>query len=521
MGKGIIIRQDSLLKLKESIDGIGANNYVSSKPSYNSVNEAAPEVDEFEIGEESNNPPAGGNYYHIAESKMEIPQKLIDFVIKNKPDKYSTWAVVDLFNLSTFPRYFEKKAAAYDFYRFMRMGGDRKPVMLNLDKISLMGESKKRIVVSERQLNIIKENFGLEINDSASINEGVNYEKFCASQALRYKVLYKMVEDGYLFHGNEDEWTEFDQNKIKGGSRGVHGYGAYFTNAAYKCEEYGNNFMILDSSNFNFIDINKKVKKGYNIFIEKLLDYNKLKNAIENSRSNREYDFYNSLLEEYDAKVDKGLLEKFVALIESYPNEETYRTLNKNVGGYEDVDKEVSELYLAMGYDGFVCDNQFVIFNFEKLNQNIVKDKEALISKYIVSESTSKSSSFVNEVISKFKNVITLLKEEYVGDGNSEKNPYKERWAAERKALKDFVCNNGIVMQSKEDDKDGKLYKCYRDEGLSNLIGYNYCLCVQWDDVALKPKSIVYIRACDKFTPNIKQSSFDTRGRDNDIRTKF
>ena len=118
----------------------------------------------------------------------------------------------------------------------------------------------------------------------------------------------------------------------------------------------------------------------------------------------------------------------------------------------------------------------------------------------------------VTESIKKYTNAITLLKEEWVGDGNSEHNPYKKRWDAERKALKDFVANYGKLMQSKE---NGKLYKCYYDKVLSQLIGYNYCICIQWDSVEMKPKSVLYIRALDKFTPNIKQVNFDARGRDN------
>jgi hypothetical protein len=110
------------------------------------------------------------------------------------------------------------------------------------------------------------------------------------------------------------------------------------------------------------------------------------------------------------------------------------------------------------------------------------------------------------------KKYLTVLKEEWVGDGNSEHNPYKKRWDAERKALKDFVANYGKLMQSKE---NGKLYKCYYDKVLSQLIGYNYCICIQWDSIEMKPKSVLYIRALDKFTPNIKQVNFDARGRDN------
>ena len=105
-----------------------------------------------------------------------------------------------------------------------------------------------------------------------------------------------------------------------------------------------------------------------------------------------------------------------------------------------------------------------------------------------------------------------LINEEVVADGNSEHNPYKKRWEAERKALKDFICNFGKVMTSKE---NGKTYKVYYDKVLSQLIGYNYCICLQWDAVNLKPKSVLYIRALDKFTDRMFQANFDARGKDN------
>jgi hypothetical protein len=129
---------------------------------------------------------------------------------------------------------------------------------------------------------------------------------------------------------------------------------------------------------------------------------------------------------------------------------------------------------------------------------------------------------YYNESVKKY---ITLLKdnminEETVADGSSNGNPYKDRWKAEREALKNFICNYGEVMQSKEDNKMGKLYKVFYDKGISQLIGYNYCLCVQWDEIKMKPKSVVYIRALDKFTPNIRRNiQYDTRGFDNQMGT--
>jgi len=168
--------------------------------------------------------------------------------------------------------------------------------------------------------------------------------------------------------------------------------------------------------------------------------------------------------------------------------------------------KRVSNLYLSLGVDGFAVDTEFVIFNFDKLNKSIVRNKEELILQYAQKAGLSEST----------KKYLKVLKEEVAMDGSSEVNPYEKRWKAEREALKNFVANYGKLMQSKEDDKGGKLYKVYFDETMSNLIGYNYCICVQWDEMTMKPKSTVYIRALDKFTPFIRRNlQFDTRGRDN------
>lgn len=153
----------------------------------------------------------------------------------------------------------------------------------------------------------------------------------------------------------------------------------------------------------------------------------------------------------------------------------------------------------------------WVLNNLPQYRKQIMAGKNGYIPKYYDYNQRKRVPYpiYRNESVKKY---LTVLKEEWVGDGNSEHNPYKKRWDAERKALKDFVANYGKLMQSKE---NGKLYKCYYDKVLSQLIGYNYCICIQWDSIEMKPKSVLYIRALDKFTPNIKQVNFDARGRDN------
>ena len=155
--------------------------------------------------------------------------------------------------------------------------------------------------------------------------------------------------------------------------------------------------------------------------------------------------------------------------------------------------------------------------NLPQYRKQIMTGKNGFIPKYYdyANRKSVPYPLYRNESIQDHRNAIKLLKEESVLDGSSTSNPYKKRWDAERKALKDFICHHGVLMQSIEDNKDGKLYKCFYDKGISDLIGYNFCLCVQWDAVKQKPKSIVYIRAWDKFSPNIRQVSYDTRGMDN------
>lgn len=162
----------------------------------------------------------------------------------------------------------------------------------------------------------------------------------------------------------------------------------------------------------------------------------------------------------------------------------------------------------------------WVLNNLPQYRKQIMAGKNGYIPKYYDYNQRKRVPYpiYRNESVKKY---ITSLKEEmineeWVGDGNNEHNPFKKRWKAEREALKRFVANYGKLMQSKEDDKGGKLYKVFYDKTMSNLIGYNYCICVQWDEQTLKPKSTVYIRALDKFTPFIRRNiQYDTRGMDN------
>lgn len=104
------------------------------------------------------------------------------------------------------------------------------------------------------------------------------------------------------------------------------------------------------------------------------------------------------------------------------------------------------------------------------------------------------------------------LNEEVVADGNADHNPFKKRWKYERETLISYLTNYGEIMTSKE---NGKQYKVLFDNMLSNRIGINYCLCIQWNPITMEPGNVIYVRALDKFTRRLFKPEFDTRGFDN------
>lgn len=72
-----------------------------------------------------------------------------------------------------------------------------------------------------------------------------------------------------------------------------------------------------------------------------------------------------------------------------------------------------------------------------------------------------------------------------------------QRWTQERSRLKQYLINYGEVMVSRE---NGKEYKVIYDPFISNKLGANYCICIQWSSMTNDAGEIIYVRAFDKFT---------------------
>ena len=248
----------------------------------------------------------------------------------------------------------------------------------------------------------------MEISPFKSFNEMVNeavedmngnglYYKFQTDNAFRYKAVNILAQNGYLVHGTDTEFDSFDSSKIKGGTRGNYGYGAYFTNAAYKCEEYGLNFIFLYAKDFNFLDLTQKVVNN-DIYgnINKQIDYIRqniayFEEMLYSVRTVKEYEYAEKELKTYKEQLDDILPDsKTEAFIEQYN-----LILRKNPDiDYRNITKEldniftnamgadfVANMFLKMGYDGYKIDFEYIIFNFDKLKQYTVKDKNALLEK--------------------------------------------------------------------------------------------------------------------------------------------
>ena len=92
---------------------------------------------------------------------------------------------------------------------------------------------------------------------------------------------------------------------------------------------------------------------------------------------------------------------------------------------------------------------------------------------------------------------LLVAEDQFSGIFRSDKNSIRQRWHRERRVLKEYIVNYGQTMLSKE---NGKEYKVILDKFISDLLGINYVLCVQWDSLTNIPGEIIYVRAYDKFT---------------------
>lgn len=442
MGKKLYIDCDKLLTIKESMANGGS---VCHADSCHAVNEAAPEVDEYEIGEESNNPPEGGNFYHVAENiDAEVNSSDIDLSSFKKRDEL----VPSIWEDGVLNSRIRLKLLdiADDFWKF----------------VNLTWVEPRGIILTGSICNFNWSSFSdIDLHLIVDFDEIDEKTEFVRDYLDAKKNEWNNEHENLRIFGHQVELYVQNLGEIP------------HSNGIYDLEE--NDWIRKPNPDeIKSIGLNKFSIKDKAAEIMTIID--------------NMYDALASTDDDYEVREigdDAKYLWQKVKDMRKSSLDNVGESGNGNI------------VYKIMRREGYL-------------------DKLWKLSTLVYDKSNSINESLIQT--DSVKKYLTLLKEEWVGDGNSEHNPYQKRWDAERKALKDFVSNCGQLMQSRE---NGKLYKVYFDKWLSNLIGYNYCICVQWDSVEMKPKSVLYIRAMDKFTPNIKQVNFDTRGRDNDIRTNF
>ena len=207
----------------------------------------------------------------------------------------------------------------------------------------------------------------------------------------KYNIAVNLIKNGYLIHCTDAIFNEFDSSFIKGGSRAKEGYGFYFSDMPYKSIDYGKNFKIIKKDDFNFLDSNTpiNIEMFENEFEIKL---NQLEDELYNVRNNREYDRLtqeiSNIKNNYQIIGGRELFDNIERAIREY-GAKTIGMLEYYIPNPDKMIPKLIQLYMLWGYDGYVTDGIYTVFNFKKLN-NMVEDID--ISKYNLDESLDLSS---------------------------------------------------------------------------------------------------------------------------------
>lgn len=251
------------------------------------------------------------------------------------------------------------------------------PKKIIIDKSELRKLIENKIY--NHLLSLIKEDKELDL-----------YEKYKSDQSFRFTVTHLLAKKGYLVHGTNESFDLFDFGRF---NRFKDGYGIYFTSDSYKAEEYGNEFMFVNSNGLKIVDVDKTFD-DYNIDTPNscVLGIKWCEDKLEDVRTNREYDQLNNQIDYLKNQLNNVMLKDI-----SY---ETYKILKsddyqvfysgnkiKNCISYginrlpsQNGMKDISIILRNLGIDGYKYDNIYVFINFEKVNEHLVKDKNKLIS---------------------------------------------------------------------------------------------------------------------------------------------
>ena len=203
----------------------------------------------------------------------------------------------------------------------------------------------------------------------------------------KYQIAVDLIQKGYLIHCTREQFDVFDPSYIKGGGRAKEGYGFYFTDMPYKPIQYGDIFKIVKKSDFNFLDSEIPVSNLSHIFDNgfqnEILHLEQIRDKV---RSNREWDELSTEIEKlkqeyWDIGGDE-LFKNINIAIKTY-GAKTVGNLEYKIPNPDFSIPNLTKLYTLYGYDGYVTDGIYTIFNFDKLNQ-LVKNID--VNQYNITE---------------------------------------------------------------------------------------------------------------------------------------
>lgn len=238
-----------------------------------------------------------------------------------------------------------------------------------------------KIIITEQQLNNIINN-----NNTQKLFEFLN-----SSEEISWKQSGCLLSAGLLIHGGS-KIKNVDTNMFKGGLRAVYGWGMYFTDAEYKFKEFGgdtyNNITTTPKNIYQFMnynpnmilndDITNKLKYlYYNTKYDKINDYiYKLNDKLNYTKNNKDYQDINNEIELLKNKLEYYKNNNTIRkdIIKQILNQDKFNIHQLNFINGNNGYKDLSDIFLDCGYDGFNNGTEYNIFNIDKLNDNIIDD---------------------------------------------------------------------------------------------------------------------------------------------------
>lgn len=207
------------------------------------------------------------------------------------------------------------------------------------------------------------------------------YNDLTESSNNKFDFAAKLINDGYIIHCTPNKFDKFDSKYIKGGFRANEGYGIYFSDEPYKSITYGDNFKVVKKENFNFINGEDEIDLNW---LKSGLDEDLIRSQIaklEQYKYSPDFNvrFYDEVNEELDV-LEKQLEAAHewndLFLMIEYTMEnygvKTYVKLDVNLPNQEIWVPKLTKLYISKGIDGYKTGCVYTIFNFDKLNNEVI-----------------------------------------------------------------------------------------------------------------------------------------------------